>query len=336
MKVYAHYGQNSGCYHHRILLPTRYCGTYDFPDHDFTLSLSDPHEDQDAYHLYGLLTQKTMQCIGEWKGKGKKLCWNLDDALSEVPDFNPCKLSKEELAWWWLSRDVADLIICSTPALAKVIDRPSKTVVARNLMEVDSYRTKAPAPVDGKIRILWAGSRTHSKDLDLLDDPIREVMRKWGKEKVEFIFVGTAPGRSVRDYINNGLHLEPGVSLNLYPELLSVIKPHIVLAPLVNVPFNHSKSAIRPLEGFSLAAAVVASPVGEYGAVIQDGVTGLLANSTEEWVGHLDRLISDHQYRERIASNGRKWVGENGDWANPSCRTEWRAAFNRVIEVCGG
>ena len=332
-KVYAHYGQSNGCYQHRILLPTRYCGTYDFPDADFTLSLSDPAEQFPVYHLYGLLTQKTLQCVGTWKGEGGKLVWSVDDLLPHTPTWNPCRMSKEELAGWWLARDVADLIITSTPVIAEQLGRPEKTVVARNLMEVSGYQTTEPAPVQDKVRILWAGSKTHQKDLEIIEDCVDAVLAKHGPEKVEFIFVGTAAGRVVKNHLHRGVHLEDGVSLGLYPKLLKVIAPQIVLAPLDPCLFNHAKSNIRVLEGWSLAAAVVASPVGEY-KVIDHGETGLLAATPEEFTAHVDRLVTDAPYREKLARAGRRRVDQIGNWERSECRGEWREAFQKVLNLC--
>jgi glycosyltransferase involved in cell wall biosynthesis len=51
-------------------------------------------------------------------------------------------------------------------------------------------------------------------------------------------------------------------------------------------------------------AAVVASPRGQCVELIHDGVNGMLANSTAEWIEKLELLITDHALRKRIAAAG--------------------------------
>ena len=55
-------------------------------------------------------------------------------------------------------------------------------------------------------------------------------------------------------------------------------------------------------------AAVIASPRGQLPELIQDGVNGMLANSTQEWVDKLEQLITDHELRRRIAAAGLETV----------------------------
>jgi glycosyltransferase involved in cell wall biosynthesis len=331
-RIYSHFGQNNGCFAHRILWPVRYCGE-EFSEHDWYLTTTDPVGDYDVYNLYGYMTPPTMACVGQWKRRGRKVVANFDDPLDLIPDWNGCQLSADNLGNYELSKDLADLIIASTPELAKRIGRPTKTVVARNLMEVASYGVSSHSPVDQKVRILWAGSNTHSKDLELADAAIDHVLTKWGTDKVEVIFVGAGNGKAFAKWLNRGLHFEPGVGLETYPKLLGFIKPQIVLAPLVDCDFNRCKSNIRCLEGFALAAPVIASPVGEYGRTVIHGETGYLASSDEDWIEALDELVGNETLREQMGNRGREYVGAYADWANPNCRGEWRQAWQRVLKL---
>jgi glycosyltransferase involved in cell wall biosynthesis len=200
-------------------------------------------------------------------------------------------------------------------------------------MDVTSYGVTQPSPIEGKLRILWSGSRTHSKDLELIDGVIEPVLKRWG-DRVEFVYVGAISGNGAFKYLHNGVHFEKGVDLSMYPRLLGVIKPQIVLAPLVDCDFNRAKSSIRVMEAGCLAAPVIASPVGEYAEYVRHGETGFFAETTEEWVEYLNLLIGDHLRRERMGSAGRELVTEVGDWANPKCREEWKSALSAMANLC--
>lgn len=331
--LYSHFGQNNGCFAHRVLWPLRYCSE-DFPDWKLDVSPTDPSRQYDVYYLYNLLSPESVECCGKWKRKGGKVVIGLDDALDRIPEFNTCKLAPGALSWMEVSKDVADLIICSTPALATAVDRHNKTVVARNLMEIESYGTKSHNKGADKMRILWAGSRTHSADLDILSPVVDRVLTEFGTDNVEFVFIGSFPSEAGKKWLNRGLHFEYGVDLSLYPKLLATVKPQIVLAPLVDCEFNACKSGIRVYEGSALAAPVVASPVGEYALAVDHGQTGYLCNTPDEWFESIATLLENADLREQMGNAGRQRAAERWDWSRWECRAEWRAAFERAFDLC--
>jgi glycosyltransferase involved in cell wall biosynthesis len=55
-------------------------------------------------------------------------------------------------------------------------------------------------------------------------------------------------------------------------------------------------------------AAIIASPIGQVPDVIEDGVNGMLASTTEEWLSKLDSLVSDASLRRRLAAAGLETV----------------------------
>lgn len=326
--LFAHFDTNSACAHHRIRLP--FCSLEaDFPDLDVDLSVCDPVYDYHYYLNHGLLNPKLLPEVGKFKRKGGKWLWSLDDDFLTIPDSNPAKLDDLGVDLWYLHRDLADVILCSTHALADTLDRPEKTLVAPNLFPVADYGTVShPDAHSGKpLRILWAGTKTHHDDLIQIEEPVSEILKRY-PGRVEFIFVGYAPGGLLKRWLNKGVYFDKGVELALYPDLLRRIAPHVVLAPLDDNAFNRSKSNIRVLEGWSLAAAVVASPVGEY-RVVRDGVDGLRAGSGAEWYQAMEKLILNPRLRTDLALAGRNRV-EDYNWASHSARARWRTVIQEL------
>ena len=56
---------------------------------------------------------------------------------------------------------------------------------------------------------------------------------------------------------------------------------------------------------------VVCSAVGDNTKIIADGDNGFLANTQEEWVSKLERLINDPALRKTMGSSGHQWAKDN-------------------------
>ena len=93
-----------------------------------------------------------------------------------------------------------------------------------------------------------------------------------------------------------------------YQQLLA--QSDIALLPLADTHFNRMKSDLKFLECAANGVAALASPV-VYADSIQDGKTGLIYRSPQEFGQKLELLLRDHDLRERIATEAYFWVKEN-------------------------
>jgi glycosyltransferase involved in cell wall biosynthesis len=87
-----------------------------------------------------------------------------------------------------------------------------------------------------------------------------------------------------------------------------VLGMNIGLFPLFDVEDSLARGILKASIYMSGEAAVIASPRGQVSELIQDGVNGMLANSTQEWIDKLERLITDHELRRKIAVAGLETV----------------------------
>lgn len=83
----------------------------------------------------------------------------------------------------------------------------------------------------------------------------------------------------------------------------------IALLPLADTPFNRRKSDLKFLECAAHGAVVLASPI-VYGATVEDGRTGMIFRSVEEFSEKLSRLIEDAPLRRRMAAKAYEYVRE--------------------------
>jgi glycosyltransferase involved in cell wall biosynthesis len=80
--------------------------------------------------------------------------------------------------------------------------------------------------------------------------------------------------------------------------------------PLIDSDWERGKCGAKLLEYMAAGIASVSSAVGENTRMIEDGITGLLARTDDEWVASLRRLALDPQLRKRMGEAARERVRE--------------------------
>jgi glycosyltransferase involved in cell wall biosynthesis len=113
----------------------------------------------------------------------------------------------------------------------------------------------------------------------------------------------------------NGAVAFPGVdvenvewSLDREVELFNTCD--VGIYPLPDDEWAKGKCGFKAIQFMACGVPVVAAAVGVNRDIIQDGVNGLLASTTGEWVDKLRRLLSDAALRARLADAGRRTIEE--------------------------
>lgn len=263
------------------------------------------------------------------KLEGKNITWFVDDLMTDIPKWNPASEamtpSRHEVYTRWLDR--ADTILATTEPLAKAIGRPEKTLVLPNLIDMNKFPPYTPRKQFK--RVGWVGGNTHYADLRILEPMVTKRTDK------EFIFFGALPegiteyhrkpGASNLDMMPNAKHIgyvDIVDDYDFYHVYLRNLNLDVGLCPLIDCPFNGSKSALKWQEYSALGIPTIASNVIPYSSVIKNRVTGLLVND-REWNVALD-LISNEMgeaaYNDVLAN-----------WSWQSWRKDlWLKAFRRM------
>jgi glycosyltransferase involved in cell wall biosynthesis len=82
------------------------------------------------------------------------------------------------------------------------------------------------------------------------------------------------------------------------------------LMPLPDDPWTRGKGGYKLLQYGAMGLPVVASPVGVNTEIVEEGVTGFLADSEDRWVESLLRLVDDAELRSRMGNAGRDRIVE--------------------------
>lgn len=242
------------------------------------------------------------------RSTGTPLIVELDDdllALGEDREYGPHVEAIAALV------DEAAVVTVSTPALAATLaDRAKKVAVLRNALDERLWFGPLPSDVDrlaadgdaAAVRVLYMGTRTHGRDLALLK-PVLSRLREEAGIDVRLEVIGGEAAGAGQDWYER-LAVPPGCSV--YPRFVQWLRSNadrwdIAVAPLLDDPFNRSKSDLKFLEYTGLGLPAVLSDVEAYGEV-RDGVDGLkVANDSEAWSEAVLSLAIDPERRRRLA-----------------------------------
>ena len=251
------------------------------------------------------------------QASGVVVLYETDDLLSDIPETNPARslmCTPTEVAKRHFLKDISDGLIVSTPQLKDALGFAGKTRVLRNAIDLELWARPDQPRDDDVVRILWQGSPTHEADLDLVVRPLQDLFKRFGP-RVQMTLWGhiptrfTEPRKQTQSYVLSqkvakNVSTMPMCDVWSFPQTYCQIQADISIAPLVDCPFNRSKSELKVIEAWAAGCAVVASPVAPYSRAISDNQNGLIARDPQHWFRQLCRLVESPPERERLAAGG--------------------------------
>jgi len=82
----------------------------------------------------------------------------------------------------------------------------------------------------------------------------------------------------------------------------------IGIMPVPDEPFERGKCGYKLIQYMACGLPVIASPVGANQTIVEHGVNGFLAETTDEWVGALQTLAQSPALRAKMGAAGRQKV----------------------------
>jgi glycosyltransferase involved in cell wall biosynthesis len=193
----------------------------------------------------------------------------------------------------------------------------------------------------GRMKVIWWGSPTHSKDLAIIDKTLACLAEK--NPEVAFVKVGccTSDFLKLMKPFQDQLYVLDPIPIHYFHNCLQYLVklgPTISVCPIVNLPFNYAKSNLKVIESFALGAACVASNIENYTKTITHGVNGFLASDEKdsngiatEWHQYIQDLIKDPLLHNLIAQNGRRTAEADYDISK-----NYKIWEQKYSEILGG
>jgi glycosyltransferase involved in cell wall biosynthesis len=232
----------------------------------------------------------------------RKVVYDVDDMVHLLPTSSVNRLAsrfKSGERFFVLMRGASHVITC-TPVLDRLARRYSEhTTDISSTINTLAYAPCNPYTNDRPLVIGWSGSHSTAPYLHLLDDVLQQLAQRYS---FTLLVMGASPDFSV-----------PGVTVEVVPwseaaEIPTLQRMDIGLYPLPDDEWVKGKSGLKALQYMALGLPVVASAVGCNDRVIQNGVSGLLVHSQDDWTESLSRLITDPSLRCSLGLAARQRV----------------------------
>lgn len=170
--------------------------------------------------------------------------------------------------------------------------------VVPTVVDLDRYPAGGSTKVFSTPRIVWIGSPSTAHYLHLLREPLRQLA-----SKASFI---------LRVIGANDLRL-PGVDVEYVPwtedtEVDSIASCAVGIMPLEDSPWEKGKCGYKLIQYMACSLPVVASAVGANVEIVENGRSGYLANSVDEWITALHTLLESPDLRRAMGRTGRRRV----------------------------
>lgn len=226
--------------------------------------------------------------------------------------------------------DVLRSLVFVNPAGAK-----SKNKLQQVLPQKDML-----AKIRGKTKIMWWGSPTHHQDTFIVEKTLSKLAREY--PDLFIMVMGDVSDNWLKEFEANPnqLILVNPVQTNIFHKTLSYLAnlgQTVVIAPIVNHPFNRCKSNLKVIEGMALRCPVVASNVENYSKTIIHGVNGMLANNYKdeagiapEWYAALKDILDKRFMADFMSENGYNTVTR--DFNMSVNVTLWHDAYKNILE----
>ena len=274
-------------------------------DDDFTTI----HPSNSYYRYMGTEEVK----VGDkWAWKDMDLCDHLDEykdkSEKEKNDYR-FNLFRNKARTYKMYRALmySDVITTTTPELGETfMDWNENVAVLPNYINPQVMPEGSKKKRD-HVLIGWQGGDSHHHDLKMIFPALKKLKKNYG-DKVKFRFMGAAFKNLYKEVDAEFMEwVKPEDFYSKFSEDLLDIGLVPLVDPEIN-PFNKAKSNIKWLEYSHYGIPSVVSNYKPYKQHIEDGKTGLLCNTVDDWYCSLVRLIEDPIYRIKMGADAKREV----------------------------
>lgn len=231
----------------------------------------------------------------------RKVIYNYDDAVM-YDEKSPTKPGWRRSIAFARTVRLADMVLVGSEYLADFARPHNANVQVLPIgLQTQEYHSRESADNDGKVRLVWIGSRSTLTYLRQITDVLDEIGRRHKQAVLriicdEFFKLKNLPVEERR--------------WSAQTRADDLATSDIGLAPLPDDPFTRGKCSFKVLEYSASGLPVVASPIGTNAQYVREGVTGFLCVQAGQWVERISRLIEDSSLRHAMGRAGVERAGE--------------------------
>lgn len=259
--------------------------------------------------------QKTIQCKGHTEPyikhlKGRVHLIHIDDDFQDM-------VNKEHID----TLNITDLILVGTKqhklALADYTDKPVEEFSC--VVDIENY---SYVPIDQKknrpLILGWQQgcADAYVKEFLMVKEPLTALHEKYG---VELHLYGWHMGKDYPDrrhIVQEALPFSKCIEYQPIQNYLTNIVPELAKSDIFIMPYNMTNKDRIGKSGFglkrmmSLGIPVVVTDMPQHRSLVENGITGFLAATYEEWFDNIATLIENEKLREKMSLNARNFIEE--------------------------
>ncbi len=211
---------------------------------------------------------------------------------------------------------LCDAAITTTETLAEELGKAASAVyINRNVASkrmVECAQQAVNQKKENGDNMIWlgyfSGSLTHNQDFEMIRPALMKILQK--HQNVGLLLAGELNASDTLNQYGKRIVKKRTTGWQDLPKLL--IQADVNLAPLEDTLFNRAKSEIKWIEAALVRVPTVASKVGAFEKMVEDDMTGLLCENTEDsWYEALACLVCDASKRKKIGENAYRFVMEH-------------------------
>ncbi len=229
----------------------------------------------------------------------KKIIYDLDDAIMYKDKF-PERDSRVRFRRFARSVKLADMVVAGNSYLAEHASRFNRNVVILPTgLDIDTYKIETDIQNDGKVRLVWIGSRSTLKYLAEIKPALEQIGLRFSNVTLRIV---------CDDFFDlKNMEVEK-IQWSMERQAIDLATSHIGLAPLPDNRFTRGKCGFKILQYQAAGLPVVASPVGVNSEYVRQNVTAFLATDNREWIEKITRLIENPKLRRQMGNKGLEHV----------------------------
>jgi len=258
---------------------------------------------------------------------GKKVVFEIDDLLCDLPHFLRHHIESFERSRPYFEQVLSksDAVTVTTQRLGAALSAEGgQTFVIPNCAETHM----SEIPMHTQVPTNQISLMVASSDRVLVDFLVPALINVQTRLGVQIIAVGPPADKLLKAGLVVQAH--PNMGYHMFKSFVAAQVNCVGLIPLDDSRFSSCKSPIKFFDYALAGVPSICSAVPPYTDVIQDGVNGILsANTTEDWIRHIETLVSDAQARDLISRGARQMVVT--EFNLDIAAAQWNTLLERLI-----
>ncbi len=167
-------------------------------------------------------------------------------------------------------------------------------------IDLKKYDVQPELPSEDPFVVLWSGSTPTLAYFETA----RPALERFAQSRsvVVKVICNRPPDRPIANAKNEF------VAWSELNEAKEIGQCHVGIMPMPDDQFSQGKCGLKALQYMAVERACIVTPIGMNNDLVQPGINGLFANTTDEWVAALTTLAETPAVRQSMATAGRKTV----------------------------